>query len=57
MYVENANFMVAVTAIIENDAGEILLIKRRPEAEFPNCWEDVGGRLKQSESPEEGLRR
>jgi len=52
-----ADFMVAVTAIIENDTGEILLIKRCSEAEYPNCWEDVGGRLKQSESPEEGLRR
>lgn len=49
--------MVAVAAIIENDRGEILLVKRNPDAEFPNCWEDVGGRLKQSESPEDGLRR
>lgn len=50
--------MVAVAAIIENNKGEILLIKRSPSIiEYPNYWEDVGGRLKQSESPEDGLRR
>lgn len=50
--------MVAVAAIIENPNGEILLIKRSSDAEeFPNYWEDVGGRLKQSESPEDGLKR
>ena len=25
--------------------------------EFPDSWEDIGGRLGPSESPEEGLRR
>ncbi|NHJ86253.1 MAG: NUDIX domain-containing protein [Asgard group archaeon] len=52
-----ATFIVAVTAIIENLDGNILLIKRNPRSEYPNCWEDVGGRLKQSELPEEGLLR
>ena len=52
-----ANFLVVVAAIIENDRGEILLIKRSPDSELPNCWEDAGGHLKQSESPEDGLRR
>ena len=52
-----ANFMVVVTAIIEKENGKMLLIKRSPKSELPNCWEDVGGRLKQSEHPEEGLRR
>lgn len=52
-----SSFMVAVAAIIENNNGEILLIKRNSQMDYPNCWEDVGGRLKQSETPEEGLRR
>ncbi|MHA1212246.1 MAG: NUDIX domain-containing protein [Candidatus Heimdallarchaeota archaeon] len=52
-------FMVAVTAIIEHRAdGEILLIRRSADnEEFPGYWEDVGGRLKSNESPEDGLRR
>ena len=50
-------FSIAVTAIIENERNEILLIKRNPNSEYPNYWEDVGGRLKQSEIPEDGLRR
>ncbi|MFW9922408.1 MAG: NUDIX domain-containing protein [Candidatus Thorarchaeota archaeon] len=50
--------MVVVTAIIENQNEDILLIKRSPESEdLPNAWEDCGGRLKQAEIPEEGLRR
>ncbi|NPE09970.1 MAG: NUDIX domain-containing protein [Asgard group archaeon] len=50
-------FMVAVAAILENHKGEILLIKRSSHMEYPDCWEDIGGRLEQSESPEDGLRR
>ena len=50
-------FMVAVAAILENHRGEILLIKRSSHMEYPDCWEDIGGRLEQSESPEDGLRR
>ena len=50
-------FMVAVAAILENHKNEILLIKRSSHLEFPDSWEDIGGRLNQSESPEEGLRR
>lgn len=50
--------MVVVTAIIENTEGDILLIKRSPNSEdLPEIWEDCGGRLKQGEIPEEGLRR
>lgn len=50
-------FMVVVAAIIENN-GKVLLIKRSPTmAEYPNFWEDVGGRLKQFEPPEVGLKR
>jgi len=52
-------FLVAVTAIIENNStNKILLIRRSDTSDdFPGCWEDVGGRLMQSESPEEGLKR
>ncbi|TFF85273.1 NUDIX domain-containing protein [Candidatus Heimdallarchaeota archaeon] len=51
-------FMVAVAAIIENRNGDILLIKRKAAIEpYIECWEDVGGRLKQSESPHSGLKR
>jgi len=50
-------FMVAVAAILENQKDEILLIKRSSHMEYPDCWEDIGGRLNPSESPEEGLRR
>jgi len=50
--------MVAVAAIIENSDSKILLIKRSKNSEdYPEYWEDVGGRLKQSESPEVGLKR
>ncbi|NHK32685.1 MAG: NUDIX domain-containing protein [Asgard group archaeon] len=50
--------MVAVAAIIENPDGNILLIKRSSESEeYPDYWEDVGGRLKQSETPDDGLKR
>ncbi len=50
-------FLVAVAAILENQKGELLLIKRSSQMEYPDCWEDIGGRLEQSESPEDGLRR
>ncbi|MBK5114592.1 MAG: NUDIX domain-containing protein [Candidatus Heimdallarchaeota archaeon] len=50
-------FMVAVAAILENHENEILLIKRSSHLEYPDCWEDIGGRLNPSETPEEGLRR
>jgi len=50
--------MVAVAAIIENPDDEILLIKRSSDSEeYSNYWEDVGGRLKQAEAPEDGFRR
>ncbi|HUT82028.1 MAG TPA: NUDIX domain-containing protein [Candidatus Bathyarchaeia archaeon] len=52
-------FSVAVTAIIEHKSdNKILLIRRsNTSVDFPGYWEDVGGRLKQTEIPEEGLRR
>ena len=48
---------IVVAALIENPKGEVLLIKRNDRGTSPNFWEDVGGRLNQSEEPEEGLKR
>ncbi|MBD3192836.1 MAG: NUDIX domain-containing protein [Candidatus Heimdallarchaeota archaeon] len=48
---------VVVTGVIENARGEVLLIKRNKKSIPPNCWEDPGGKLEQSEKPEEGLLR
>ena len=51
--------MVAVGAIIEhNPSGKILLLKRSETADYlPGIWEDMGGRIKQFEEPEDALRR
>jgi 8-oxo-dGTP diphosphatase len=52
-------FMVAVGAMIEHEpSGKILLAKRVDMADYlPGIWEDIGGRIKQFEEPEEALRR
>ena len=51
--------MVAVGAMIEHaGSGKILLLKRAETADFlPGIWEDIMGRMKQFEEPEEALRR
>ena len=51
--------MVAVGAMIEHIAsGKILLLKRAETQEFlPGIWEDMGGRIKQFEEPEDALKR
>jgi 8-oxo-dGTP pyrophosphatase MutT (NUDIX family) len=51
--------MVAVCAMIEHNlSGKILLLKRSETADYlPGIWEDMGGRIKQFEEPEEALRR
>lgn len=52
-------FIVAVGAMIEHEpSGKILLAKRAHTADYlPGIWEDIGGRIKQFEEPEEALRR
>ncbi|NTU46494.1 NUDIX domain-containing protein [Candidatus Roizmanbacteria bacterium] len=52
-------FMVAVGAVIEHaKTGRILLIKRSEKADFSGgIWEEVIGRMKQFEEPEEALKR
>jgi 8-oxo-dGTP diphosphatase len=56
---EEGRFMVAVGAMIEHDSsGKILLVKRSETADYlPGIWEDMGGRIKQFEDPEDALRR
>jgi 8-oxo-dGTP diphosphatase len=51
--------MVAVGAIIEHsDSGRILLLKRAEQADYMGgIWEDITGRMKQFEEPEDALRR
>jgi 8-oxo-dGTP pyrophosphatase MutT (NUDIX family) len=51
-------FMVAVGAIMSNEKGEILLIKRSPSLDWhPGEWETMYGRLAQFEDAESGLKR
>jgi 8-oxo-dGTP diphosphatase len=56
---QEGRFMVAVGAMIEHDSsGKILLLKRAETADYlPGIWEDMGGRIKQFEEPEDALRR
>src|ERR1041385_2920752 len=56
---QEGRFMVAVGALIEhNSSGKILLLKRAETEDYlPGIWEDMGGRIKQFEEPEEALRR
>jgi len=56
---QDGKFMVAVCAMIEHDTSrKILLLKRSEMAAYlPGIWEDLGGRIKQFEEPEEALRR
>lgn len=51
--------MVAVGAVIEHaPSGRVLLVKRADEADFEGgVWEDVTGRVRQFEEPEDALRR
>ncbi len=56
---EAANdFRIAVKAFVVSDAGELLLVKRRPsDVHKPGVWEIPGGRLAPGEDPFEGVRR
>jgi len=50
---------IGIGAIIENTmTGKILLLRRSGKVEFAkNIWDDVGGRMRPFETPEETLRR
>lgn len=52
------SFNVAAKSFIVNKDNKLLLIKRRPnDVHKPNVWEIPGGRLDESESPYEGVKR
>ncbi|MBI2601229.1 NUDIX domain-containing protein [Candidatus Daviesbacteria bacterium] len=56
--VDEGRFMVAMGAIIENELGQILLVKRSNDNDYkPEIWEYPMGRIKQFENPVEGLKR
>lgn len=46
-----------VGAIIENDNKEIFCALRSPEMSLPNYWEFPGGKIEESETPEQALVR
>ncbi len=52
-------FYIGIGAIIEHEiTKKILLLRRSSEVDFArNIWDDIGGRMRQFETPEETLRR
>jgi predicted kinase/8-oxo-dGTP pyrophosphatase MutT (NUDIX family) len=52
-------FMVAVSAVLGHaGTGDVLLLRRARSADFaPGVWEDVSGRVRQGECPEDALLR
>ncbi|NLM45495.1 MAG: (deoxy)nucleoside triphosphate pyrophosphohydrolase [Firmicutes bacterium] len=46
-----------VAAVIENEEGKVLVAKRKPGMKLAGYWEFPGGKVKENEAPEEGLRR
>ncbi|MFX1284128.1 MAG: NUDIX domain-containing protein [Promethearchaeota archaeon] len=59
MSVNEGKFIIGIGAIIEHfKSGKILLLHRAPSIDFAsNQWDDVGGRMRQFETPEETLKR
>src|SRR5947209_2840493 len=56
---QEGRFLVAVGAMIEHaETRRILLLRRAENVDWlPGVWEDIGGRMKQFEEPEDALRR
>jgi len=56
---QEGKFIIGIGAIIEHSkSGKILLLHRTPSIDFAgNQWDDVGGRMRQFETPEETLQR
>ena len=52
-----ARFRLAVGAVIENNNGEILLIKRSDYGAYPGIWDIAGGGKNQFEDPYDALFR
>ncbi len=59
MSFKEGKFSIGIGAIIEHSrSGKILLLHRNPSIDFASDqWDDVGGRMRQFETPEETLRR
>jgi len=48
---------LVVAALVENEAGEILLTQRREDQDLPLFWEFPGGKIEPGEAPEAALAR
>lgn len=46
-----------VAAVIENEAGKILVAKRKQGKKLAGFWEFPGGKIEEGETPEESLQR
>ncbi|MHA2073932.1 MAG: NUDIX domain-containing protein [Candidatus Hodarchaeales archaeon] len=59
MGTKEGRFYIGVGAIIEHiPTSKILLLRRSSDVEFAaDIWDDVGGRMRDFETPEEALRR
>ena len=59
MVSSEGKFQIGIGAIIEHiPTGKILLLRRNADAEFAaDIWDDVGGRMRNFETPDDTLRR
>lgn len=48
---------LVVAGLIRDDAGRILLTRRRPDQALPDLWEFPGGKIEPGESPAQALHR
>jgi 8-oxo-dGTP diphosphatase len=48
---------LVVAALVQNEAGEILLTQRREDQDLPLYWELPGGKIEPGEAPEAALVR
>ena len=48
---------LVVAALVSDEAGRVLLTRRRPDQPLPDQWEFPGGKLEPGESPQECLVR
>lgn len=54
----SSSYAIAAKAMIFNNRGEVLLLKRRPsDVHNPSTWDIPGGRLEEEESPFDGVVR
>lgn len=48
---------LVVAALVTDNAGRVLITRRRPDQPMPDQWEFPGGKMEPGESPEEALVR